>query len=142
MTYFPFSISLGDNPQFFIISSFPFISPFVHHKVYHMLCYPTYNKPCLSICILNRLHLVNKAWLNPENSDSKTMIALAKRMMKNQYRIINMMFHSSTLKPGLTPFIKTGEDGKRFIKNIREFLVFTRDNGIESIKISDALKII
>ena len=94
------------------------------------------------IGILNRLHLVNKAWLNPENSDSKTMIALAKRMMKNQYRIINMMFHSSTLKPGLTPFIKTGEDGKRFIKNIREFLVFTRDNGIESIKISDALKII
>lgn len=93
------------------------------------------------IGILDKLHLLNKVWLTPEMSDSKTMIKLAKCMMKKKYKILNMFFHSATLKAGLTDYIKSKDDETRFLKNIKEFLVFARNSGIESIKLSDSLKL-
>lgn len=89
--------------------------------------------------ILDLLNINNKVWLSPEVSNSKQMIALAKRMMKNRQRFINMVFHSSTLKSGLTPFVRTLDDEKRFLRNIEEFLIFSRNAGIESIKLCEAL---
>ncbi|MBI5180233.1 MAG: polysaccharide deacetylase family protein [Nitrospirae bacterium] len=99
----------------------------------------TINKMRL-IGILNRLNLLNKVWLSPENSDSKDMIKLAKSMKRKNYNLINMFFHSSTLKAGLTPFVKTKEDERQFLQRIREFLAFARDEGIKSIKLSEAVR--
>lgn len=90
--------------------------------------------------MMNRLNLLNKVWLSPENSDSKDMIKLAKSMKRKKYNIINMFFHSSTLKAGLTPFVKTSDDEKQFLQRIREFLIFAREEGIESIKLAEAGK--
>lgn len=87
-------------------------------------------------------HIINKAWLSPEFSDSKTMIKLAKTMNKNKFPLINMVFHSSTLKAGKTPYVKTESDEKSFFKNIREFLAFAKNEGIESITLSEAGKIL
>jgi len=92
--------------------------------------------------ILSQLGLVNKVWLSPENSDSKTMIKLAKRMMRQNFPVINLFFHSSSLKAGLTPFVKTDEDEKQFFCRLREFLRFVKDNDIESIKLSDAINLV
>ena len=39
--------------------------------------------------ILSRLNLLNKVWLSPEVSDSRSMINLTKCMMKNNYKVIN-----------------------------------------------------
>lgn len=89
--------------------------------------------------ILDLLHINNKVWLSPEVSNSHQMIDLAKRMIKNRHRFINMVFHSSTLKSGLTPFVRTLDDEKRFLKTIEEFLIFSRNAGIESIKLCEAL---
>ena len=88
--------------------------------------------------IMNRFNLLNKVWLSPENSDSKDMIKLAKSMKRKNYNIINMFFHSSTLKAGFTPFVKTKDDETQFLQRIREFLIFARDEGIKSIKLSEA----
>ena len=88
--------------------------------------------------ILCRLSLVNKVWLSPEVSDSAAMIKLARRMMQNRYRILNLVFHSTTLTAGATPFVRTREDERRFLEDIRDFLSFARDNGIGSIKLSEA----
>lgn len=88
--------------------------------------------------ILDRLKLVNKVWLSPEQSTGQQMISLAKRMFNNKYPFINMVFHSSTLKAGLTPFVRSVDDEKRFLNNIEEFLVFSKDTGIESIKLCDS----
>jgi len=90
--------------------------------------------------ILSKLHIVNKIWLTPEAYDSKDMIKLTKVMMKRGCDFINMTFHSPSLKAGLTPFVRTTEDEKKFFRRIKEFLTFTRDNGIESIRLSDILK--
>lgn len=89
--------------------------------------------------LLDRLELLNKIWLSPENSSGKEMIKLARRMLKNQYPVINMFFHSPSLKAGLSPFVKTGDDERRFLRVIREFLAFVREEGIESIKLSQMI---
>ena len=90
--------------------------------------------------VLSKLHVVNKVWLSPEVSDGETMIKLAKRMIKNNCPFLNMVFHSSTLKAGLTPFVQTEDDEKLFFQHIKEFLIFIRDAKIESIKLSDIVK--
>lgn len=91
------------------------------------------------IGLLNKLHLLNKVLLSPEASDSKSMVRLAKCLIKKDFKFINMFFHSTSLKAGLTDFVKTKDDEKRFFQQIREFLIFTKDAGIESIKLSDVL---
>lgn len=90
--------------------------------------------------ILYKLNIVNKVWLSPETTDSKTMIKLANNMLRNNHTVINMVFHSPTLMAGLTPFVRTKADEASFLKRIREFLVFANDNGIGSVRLSDSLE--
>lgn len=87
--------------------------------------------------VLNKLNILNKVWLSPENSDSKIMIELAKQMMNNNYEIINMFFHSTSLKAGQNPYVSTENDEARFMDCIKDFLSFTQDAGIEPVTLSD-----
>ena len=90
------------------------------------------------IGLLHKLRLVNKVGLSPELADSRNMIQLAQRLIKNRYEILNMFFHSPSLQSGLTPFVRTAADEKRFLQTIQEFLVYARDSGIESITLSES----
>ena len=90
------------------------------------------------IGLLDKLRLVTKVALSPEIADSRKMILFAQRLMKNNYQVLNMFFHSPSLRSGLTPFVRTPADEKQFLKTIREFLVYARDSGIESIKLSES----
>ncbi len=92
--------------------------------------------------LLSRLRLLNKAWLSPEVSDSRTMIRLAQTMRQNNYPILNLMCHSSALKAGLTPFTKNEDDEKRLCQHLREFLIFARDTGIEPIRLSEVQNLV
>lgn len=92
--------------------------------------------------ILNCLHLMNMASLRPENCTEKQMIGIAKVFMKKKYSVINMMFHSTSLKAGFCEFTKTKKEEDRMFHRIRTFLQFAKDAGIESIKFSDSAEII
>ena len=92
--------------------------------------------------LLDKLRLVTKVGLSPEFANSREMILFAQRLVKNKYPILNMFFHSPFLKSGLTPFVRTPADEKQFVKTIREFLVYARDSGIESIKLSESPRIL
>jgi len=94
------------------------------------------------IGLAEKLNIMNKVWLCPEFSDSRTMIKLAKTMDQNKFPLINMVFHSSALKAGITPYVKTESDQKSFLRNISEFLVFSKNEGIESITLSEVTKIL
>jgi hypothetical protein len=74
------------------------------------------------IGILDKLKMLNKVWLSPEMSDGMEMIRLANRMEKEGYELLNMFFHSSSLKAGLTPFTKSPEDEKIILRRIEDFL--------------------
>jgi hypothetical protein len=91
---------------------------------------------------LDRLRLVSKVWLSPELSTAEQMIALTKRMLRQNCRILNLTFHSPTLQAGLTPFVRNRSDRDRFLDHLRAYLSFTRDAGIRSIKLADALEIV
>ena len=91
--------------------------------------------------IFHKLNLINKVWLCPEGFDSRSMIGLAKSMMRNNFGIINMMFHSPALIHSLSPFVKTKDQEKKFFEHIREFLRFANDAGIESIMLSESLQL-
>jgi len=92
--------------------------------------------------ILYRLNLLNKVWLSPEQSDSGQMIALAARMIKQKSAIINLFFHSTALKAGLTEYVRTGADEERFLQQIASFLEFTSNAGIESVTLSQAATLV
>jgi hypothetical protein len=85
---------------------------------------------------LNMLHLVNRVCLCPERFSGRQMIGLAKILMKKKFGILNMSFHSTSLKAGLNEFARTKEEEKRMFLRIREFLQFARDSGIGSVTLS------
>lgn len=88
--------------------------------------------------ILSHTKLLDKIWLSPEPANSSQMIKLTTRMLHNGYSFLNMFFHSNALKAGNGPYVKSSVEEELFIRKIEEFLVFTSENGIESIKLSDA----
>ncbi len=94
------------------------------------------------IGILQRMNLLNKIWLSPEMSDGNEMIKLAKCLMKKDYEVINMFFHSTTLKAGLNQFVRTISDEHEFIRRIKSLLCFAKDSGIESIKLSETVNLL
>jgi peptidoglycan/xylan/chitin deacetylase (PgdA/CDA1 family) len=89
--------------------------------------------------LLSRANVIRKIWLSPETSDAAAMIRLARRLQTQGYRFLNLTFHSSSLRAGLTPFVRTPHDEQRFWENIRRFLTFARDAGIEAVKLRDAM---
>jgi len=58
------------------------------------------------IGLLSTMKLINLVWLSPELNNGKDMIKLSRVMMQKHYKIINMTFHSSSLKEGLNQFVK------------------------------------
>jgi hypothetical protein len=87
--------------------------------------------------VLKGLKMLNKVWLSPELTSGRSMINLVKRMTTEGYHIFNMMFHSPSLKAGLTPFTRTKADEKQLFQRLREFLIFARETGIESKRLSE-----
>lgn len=94
------------------------------------------------IGILYRLNILNKVWLSPEINTADEMIRLTDRMRGNGYPVINMTFHSPSLKHGFSPFVRTEEDEGKFHDRIRAFLEYTKKIGVKSIKLSDAVHVI
>ena len=92
--------------------------------------------------LLDKLRMLNKVALTPELSTAHLMVRLIGSMRSKGYRVATMWFHSSTLMPGLTPYVRSEEDAERFLGRIRSFLSGMRDQGIEAMTLSDAREIL
>ena len=92
------------------------------------------------IGLLDKMELLNKVWLSPERCTSREMIALARRLKRTGVPVVNLFFHSPTLQPGLTPYVRTPSDREEFFTRIEEFLSFARESGIRPIPLSEAWK--
>ena len=89
--------------------------------------------------LLYRAGMINKVWLSPEHSDAKTMIKLAEQVKAQECSVLNMSFHSTTLKAGLSPFFYTQKDEKDFLNRIETFLKYTSDKKISSIMLKEII---
>ncbi|MCF8095708.1 MAG: hypothetical protein K9J79_10155 [Desulfobacteraceae bacterium] len=87
--------------------------------------------------ILGRLGLLNRIWLSPEIASADEMIRLAKRMQKNGYPVINLTFHSTSLRRRSGPFVKTRTDEQAFSQKIDTFLKYAFDSGWESVSLKE-----
>jgi hypothetical protein len=88
--------------------------------------------------LLDRTRLLNFGWLSPEPSDAASMIRIARRALRNGTRTLNLCFHSTSLVPGLTPFVRTRADRADFLQRIEVFLRFAAESGIVFSRLSDA----
>jgi hypothetical protein len=88
--------------------------------------------------ILDRMGIINFHWLSPELSNASEMINLAKNFNRLGYRFLNMSFHSTTLLPGKSPFVRNQQELKIFLKNIEEFLFFAVNQGMSFHRLSEA----
>ncbi|NJD62440.1 MAG: hypothetical protein FIA93_06935 [Deltaproteobacteria bacterium] len=91
--------------------------------------------------VLDRLNLLNKVWLSPEPDTSEKMIRLAATFGKMDFPVLNLFFHSPSLKHGLTHFTKTVEEEKELFDRVERFLAYADLSGIRSIGLSEVQKI-
>ncbi|MBY0398860.1 polysaccharide deacetylase family protein [Myxococcota bacterium] len=87
--------------------------------------------------VLGRLRLLNRVWICPEMTSLEEMIALTSRMKARGAGVVNLMFHSVTLQPGLSPFVRSESDATAFAERLRGYFAYCRGEGIESTRLQD-----
>ncbi len=101
-----------------------------------------FNKYTRLLGILSKIGVLNKVSLSPEFSTTRDMIKLTNTLKKKGFPYVNMEFHSTSLMHGAGQYIKTLSDKQQFIQRIKDFLIFARDTGMESITLSETLNLL
>jgi len=90
------------------------------------------SKPPLSrlrlVGVLWKLGLMRKIQLSPELADADNMIALCRAALASDHRVIHMYFHSSSLLPGVAPYVKNEADEEEFYAKIEAVFRFLQEN--------------
>lgn len=72
--------------------------------------------------MLSRSRLLERSTLTPEGVPFAEYTRLVEDMIKRGHRIFSLTYHSPSLEPGHTPYVRTPADLGRFIKGIEKFL--------------------
>ena len=68
-----------------------------------------------------RLGIVRRVIMSPETNSVRQMMGLARRLLEAEVPFLHLIFHSSSLRPGLSPFTKSATDVRRLLDRITEF---------------------
>jgi len=71
--------------------------------------------------LLRRSGLVSRAMLTPEGFSLRELKQLADSLISRGERVLTLSFHSPSLDPGHTPFVRTESERLRFVDLIRSF---------------------
>jgi len=77
--------------------------------------------------ILGRSGLVARSRLSPEGVSAEEQCRLIETMVKRGRRSFNLVYHSPSLAPGHTPYVRTQADLTRFLATIEQVLTWFRD---------------
>lgn len=77
--------------------------------------------------VASRTGLLKKIILSPETETSDDLLHLSRRILEMKCDYLHMFLHSSSLRPGLTPFTRTAEDLERLYANIERYVVRLRE---------------
>ncbi|HEY1411234.1 MAG TPA: glycosyltransferase, partial [Rhodopila sp.] len=77
--------------------------------------------------LLARARLLERITLSPEGSDLDAMLRLTRTLLRRGERIFTLSYHSPSLEPGNTPYVRTHRDLAVFLDRISGFLSFFRD---------------
>jgi len=76
------------------------------------------------IGILSKLGAVNRVMLSPEGNTLTEMMALARMLVDRGARALTLSFHSPSVVPGHTPYVRTQRDLDEFLERIERFCEF------------------
>lgn len=94
----------------------------------HLALSTSFLKYFRPVGILWKLHIMRKIQLSPELADASNMITLVKAALKRGHRVIHMYFHSSSLLPGGSPYVKNSDDEKKLYSNIERVFRYLQEN--------------
>ena len=77
--------------------------------------------------ILARGRVVNKVMLSPEGNSLDEMISLTRTLLADGHRMFSLTFHSPSLRPGCTPYVRTAAERDAFLHTIDRYCRFFRD---------------
>lgn len=72
----------------------------------------------------SRLRLVQRLALTPEGFDTVHHRRLVRAMLGQGHRVFTMTYHSPSLVPGNTPYVRTGRDLELFLDRIKRLMEF------------------
>jgi hypothetical protein len=81
--------------------------------------------------VLRLTGIVRPIWLRPSYSKTHDMLWLAERLVTKKIPVANIIFHSSELLPGGSPYNTTQEDVERFYESLETLLRFLAEKGVE-----------
>ncbi|MCA9138942.1 MAG: polysaccharide deacetylase family protein [Planctomycetales bacterium] len=77
--------------------------------------------------ILDRLGLASRIKLSPEQADARRMMQLAQSWLQRHHPILVLMFHSSSLVPGFSPYVRDDHDLNNFLGRLETVFEFCLD---------------
>ena len=72
--------------------------------------------------ILSRLGAVERIRLSPEGYTLDEMIALSDFLVNKGCKVLTLSFHSPTVRPGCTPYVKNSKDLAEFLAKISNYI--------------------
>jgi hypothetical protein len=73
---------------------------------------------------LVRTGLYNRVRLSPEGNTVEESKQLTRQLIADGYRVFAISYHSSSLEPGNTPYVRNQADLDRFLKWIEHYIEF------------------
>jgi phosphatidylinositol alpha-1,6-mannosyltransferase len=77
--------------------------------------------------LLARSRLLERVMLSPEGNDLRAMQRLLRALLGRGQRIFMLQYHSPSLVPGNTPYVRNAYDLSEFMDRLTGFLSFFRD---------------
>lgn len=75
----------------------------------------------------SRLGLLERIRLSPEGHSLADLKRLTRRLLADGTKVLTFSFHSPSLRPGCTPYVRTADDLARFLATCRAYFDFFRD---------------
>jgi hypothetical protein len=74
--------------------------------------------------ILARLGLIERITLTPEGISFAEQRRLTRALLRNGHRVFSFTYHSPSLAPGNTPYVRSEADLRAFLQRIEQYLEF------------------
>ena len=99
-----------------LLAGFPAIAwPLTKHPFFKALRLPG---------VLARLRLLDRVVLTPEGITFEEQRRLTRAMLRRGYRVFSFTFHSPSLAPGNTPYVRDSAQLQSFLRRIEQYLEF------------------
>lgn len=74
--------------------------------------------------VLSRLGLLDRVVLTPEGITFEEQRRLTRAMLRRGYRVFSLTYHSPSLAPGNTPYVRDSAELRLFLRRIEQYIEF------------------